>query len=262
MSSFYDGDGSIFVEAYDAFYSGEAAPFAGDVAFYERLARERGGPALELACGTGRVCLPLAAAGIDITGVDTSDAMLAIARRKADAVGAVVRDRLTLEHQDMTTLELGRQFGLVFVPFRSFQLLLTIERQCQALDAMRRHLRPGGRLVLHLFDPRLDLLVGDGGIGHILSGTHPVTGRRYRGEVLRATIDQVAQLRWDLWRYTEVAADGTVLAEARREMTMRWTYRWELRHLLALCGFTVEAEHSDFLGSPPEYGREMIVVAR
>ncbi|HJQ56593.1 MAG TPA: class I SAM-dependent methyltransferase [Vineibacter sp.] len=261
MTSFYDGDGSIFVEAYDAFYGPDAAPIVGDVAFYQRLARQLGGPVLELACGTGRVCLELAAAGIDVTGVDLSDAMLAIARRKADAGGSAVRDHLTLARQDMTALDLGGQFGLVFVPFRSFQLLLTIERQRQALAGIRGHLRPGGRLVLHLFDPRLELLIGDGGAGHILSGTHPVTGRRYTGDVLRATIDPVAQLRWDLWRYAEIAADGAVLAEARREMALRWTYRWELHHLLAACGFAVESEYSDFLGSPPEYGREIIVVA-
>jgi hypothetical protein len=45
-------------------------------------------------------------------------------------------------------------------------------------------------------------------------------------------------------------------------MTLRWTYRWELRHLLEVCGFTVEAEYSDFTGAAPAYGEEMIVVAR
>ena len=45
-------------------------------------------------------------------------------------------------------------------------------------------------------------------------------------------------------------------------MALRWTYRWELYHLLALCGFAVEAEYSDFHGSGPVYGRELIVVAR
>jgi SAM-dependent methyltransferase len=150
----------------------------------------------------------------------------------------------------------------VFVAFRSFQLLLTVERQRAALQVMRRHLRPGGTLVLHLFDPRLELLLGDGGAGRIMSGTHPVTGRRYAGEVLRADIDHLAQVRWDLWRYTELGAGGEVLAEATRQMTLRWTYRWELRHLLEVCGFTVEAEYSDFTGAAPAYGEEMIVVAR
>ena len=45
-------------------------------------------------------------------------------------------------------------------------------------------------------------------------------------------------------------------------MALRWTYRWELHHLLELCGFKVEAEYSDFAGSPPVYGAELIVVAR
>ena len=80
MSSFYDGEGSLFVEAYDAFYAADPPPMvAGDVAFYERLAREAGGPVLELACGTGRVALPLAEHGLDVTGVDSAPAMLAIA---------------------------------------------------------------------------------------------------------------------------------------------------------------------------------------
>lgn len=263
LSSFYDGEGSIFVEAYDAFYGHEPPPMiAGDVAFYERLARAAGGSVLELACGTGRVALPLAAAGLEVTGIDYAEAMLAIARRKAAAAPPAVRQRLTLVQGDMTDLDLGRQFGLVFVPFRSFQLLLTVERQRRALAVMRRHLRADGTLALHLFDPRLELLLGDGGAGRVMSGTHPLTGRRYAGDVLRADFDHVAQVRWDLWRYTELGARDEVVAEATRQMALRWTYRWELHHLLAASGFHVEAEYSDFAGSAPAYGREIIVVAR
>ncbi len=45
-------------------------------------------------------------------------------------------------------------------------------------------------------------------------------------------------------------------------MALRWTYRWELHHLLKLCGFMIEAEHGDFAGSASVYGKELIVVAR
>jgi hypothetical protein len=45
-------------------------------------------------------------------------------------------------------------------------------------------------------------------------------------------------------------------------MALRWTYRWELHHLLELCGFAIEAEHSDFYGAPPAYGKELIIIAR
>jgi ubiquinone/menaquinone biosynthesis C-methylase UbiE len=217
---------------------------------------------LELACGTARTALTLAEKGFDITGVDISAGMLAVARRKAAARPASVRDRLTLIEQDMSQLNEGRRFGFVFVPARSFQHLLTIDLQRRSLQAIHRHLDPAGRLVLHLFDPRLDLLINASTKLPGLSGTDPETGLRYVGEVVRTDFDHLNQVRRDLWRYVEVGPDGAVLAEDTREMVLRWTYRWELHHLLKLCGFAVEVEYSDFAGSAPAYGKELILVAR
>jgi ubiquinone/menaquinone biosynthesis C-methylase UbiE len=262
VDQFYEKAGSLFVEAYDAFYSTSRPQIADDVAFYERLSREVGGPVLELGCGTGRIALPLAKAGSHVTGVDRSEAMLTIARGKLTVLSAPAQERLTLVNQDMSALNLDRRFGFVFVPFRSFQALLTIDLQKKALEAMRRHLEPTGRLALHLFDPRLDLLIDANIRLPGLSGTHPETGRRYVGEILRTNFDYLNQVRRDLWRYTEIGANGDVLAEDTCEMTLRWTYRWELHHLLELCGLAVEAEYSDFVGSAPAYGKELIVVAR
>ncbi|MBV8337009.1 MAG: class I SAM-dependent methyltransferase [Alphaproteobacteria bacterium] len=120
-----------------------------------RGARE---PVLELPCGTGHIALPLSKAGLHVTGVDRSEAMLAIARRELTTLPASVQERLTLVKQDMSALDLGRRFGLVFVPFRSFQALLTIDLQRKSLEAIRRDLETTGRLALDLFDPRLDWL--------------------------------------------------------------------------------------------------------
>ena len=121
MDQFYQKAGSLFVEAYDAFYSGSEPHIAGDVAFYERVAREfggeAGGPVLELACGTGRIALPLAAAGLHVTGVDRSEAMLTMARCKLAALPASVQERLNFVNQDMSALDLAERFGFVFVPF-------------------------------------------------------------------------------------------------------------------------------------------------
>jgi len=256
VAQFYEGPGSLFVRAYDAFYRVAPPPIAGDVAFYERLARETGGPVLELACGTGRIALALAERGIDVTGADISEGMLAVAERKPGA------ERMSFVQQDMTELALRQRFGCIIVAFRSFQHLLTVELQRRALAGIHRHLRPGGRLALHLFDPRLDLLMDEMVRQAPLTGTDPVMQRRYVGEVLRVSLDHVAQVRRDLWQYREYAADDTLLAEDTREMALRWTYRWELRHLLELCGFEVEAEYSDFVASPPAYGKELIVIAR
>ena len=117
-------------------------------------------------------------------------------------------------------------------------------------------------MALHLFDPRLDLLIDANVRQPTLYGIDPATQRRFVGEVLRTSFDHLAQIRRDLWRYTEFAGDGAVLDTDTREMALRWTWRWELRHLLELCGFVVEAECSDVTGSPPAYGKELIVVAR
>ena len=102
VDEFYEQAGSLFVEAYDAFYSSAAPQLRDIVDFYERLARKLGGPALEVACGTGRITLPLAQGGLNIAGVDSSEAMLAIARHKLTALPAAVQERTTLLKQDMS----------------------------------------------------------------------------------------------------------------------------------------------------------------
>jgi ubiquinone/menaquinone biosynthesis C-methylase UbiE len=262
VDEFYGKASSLFAEAYDAFYSSADPQLERMVGFYERLARKIGGSVLEVACGTGRIAWPLVQAGLNVVGIDSSEAMLAIARRKLATLPAAAQQRITLVNQDMSALDLDQHFGLVFVPARSFQHLLTIELQRKSLQAFRRHLQPTGQLVLHLFDPRLDLLTDANTTMPGLSGTHPETGRRYVGEVLRTTLDHLNQIRRDLWRYSEIGADGEVLAEDTREMSLRWTYRWELYHLLELCDFAVEAEYSDFAGSASAYGKELVLVAR
>lgn len=261
MDRFYEDANSLFVRAYDPFYFA-GAPIGGDVIFYGHLARETGGRVLELACGTGRIALALAEAGLEITGIDISEGMLGVARRKVAARPPSVQQRLTLIQQDMSELNLGRRFGFAFVAARSFQHLLTIDRQRRALEGIHRHLQGTGRLAMHLFDPRLDLLINANIASPGLSGTDPQTGWRYTGEVLRTSFDHLNQVRRDLWRYTEIAPNGEVLAQDTREMALRWTYRWELHYLLRLSGFAVEAEYSDFRSSAPAYGKELILVAR
>jgi ubiquinone/menaquinone biosynthesis C-methylase UbiE len=92
-----------------------------------------------------------------VLGLDLSADMLAIAAEKATT--SDLTQRLRLEYGDMRRFDLaGREFGLVIVPFRAFQFLLTPEDQLAALTAFRRPLRAGGILALHLFDPDLRLL--------------------------------------------------------------------------------------------------------
>ena len=215
MERFYQGAESLFVRAYDAFYREAPPQIAGDVAFYRQLAQRTGGAVLELACGTGRIAVPLAESELDVTGVDISDGMLAIIRQKAAA------RPLTLIAQDMSALHLDRQFGCIIVAFRSFQHLLTVELQRRTLGAIHRHLAPDGRVALHLFDPRIDILVEEAPRQSVLRGTDTASDHTFIGEMLSARFDYLTQIRHDLWRCREYAPDGALLAEDARDMALR-----------------------------------------
>lgn len=258
---------SLNVETYDLRHppAMEGTPIAGDVAFYQRLAEETGGAVLELACGTGRVALRLAEAGLEVTGLDRSEPMLAVARERLAAAPRAVAQRVMLVHGDMTDFDLGRTFGLVVIAFRSFQSLLTPELQASCLRAVHAHLRGGGRLVLNLFDPLLDKCApGATPFEHSVSrgDVWLPNGHLVRVTVTSRDVDPLTQVMRETWRFTETDPGGTVVRVEDEDLRLRWTYRHELRYLLALTGFNVEAEYSDFGGSPPAYGKELVVVAR
>ena len=117
-------------------------------------------------------------------------------------------------------------------------------------------------LALHLFDPDLRfLLPGASPPIDRVRGTDRNTGRPVEAVLETDTLDHVNQIRRELWRYRAFAPDGTIAEEEMLELAIRWTFRWEMRHLLRLAGFIVEAEFSDFVGSPPAYGKEQIWAA-
>ena len=137
-------------EAYDA-DMGRAAGAMDDVPFYVELAKEtaaHGQAVLELGCGTGRVTIPIAQAGVEVVGLDNAPAMLDVARRKAAGAGAGGVRWVTA---DMRSFRLEQRFGLVIIPFRSFLHLLTDADQLACLSRVHEHLLPGGRLALNFF---------------------------------------------------------------------------------------------------------------
>lgn len=130
--------------------------------FYMDLAREYGGPILELGCGTGRITLPFARKGLYVTGVDASRSMLAVLRKKLAKEPAEVRCRVRVVEGDFRTLQLVDELPLVVIPFRPLQHMYTTEDQLAALRNAGSHLTDGGILAFDVFNPRFDkLLSGD-----------------------------------------------------------------------------------------------------
>ena len=145
------------MSAYDAFapvYDDWSAPMMDDVAFYVELAREADGPVVELAVGSGRVAVPVAAAiGRPVIGIDSSPAMLAGARERAAAAGA----ELDLRQGDMRELSLEEPAALVYCPFRSLGHLPTWRDRRTVFERVASALRPGGRFAWNffVFDPNV-----------------------------------------------------------------------------------------------------------
>jgi hypothetical protein len=115
---------------------------------------------------------------------------------------------------------------------------------------------------MHLFDPDLRLIL-PGASPPIVRArrTKLSTSRPVEAVLEAASLDHVRQVRRELWRYRAFAGDGRIAEEELLELSVRWTFRWEMRHLLQLAGFAVEAEFSDFARSPAAYGKEQIWVS-
>jgi SAM-dependent methyltransferase len=127
----------------------ECAGYAADLPLWRRLAAERGGPVLDLGCGTGRVALDLAQLGHDVTGVDVDPALVEALRAGAREVGLAVQ----AEVGDIRALALGRRFPLAIAPMQVVQLLGGREERRRGLESVRGHLRPGGLLAAALANP-------------------------------------------------------------------------------------------------------------
>jgi SAM-dependent methyltransferase len=254
----------LHVELYDIMTSTSWAEAGTDVCFLRERFASVTAPLLELGCGTGRAAIPLAEAGFQVHGLDASSAMLSVARANQQRLPASVARRLFLTEGDMREFEFATRFDGVYSTFRSFQHLLSPEDQEDCLRCIHRHLRTGGILVLNLFDPLYDLLLPGVRTGLISSSvlTHPISGNTVRIEVLSRVNDAISQCFIETWKFTEFGANSaTVVRQEEETLRMRWTFRYEMRHLLRLCGFRVLEEYSDFRKSSPIYGKEQVWVA-
>jgi SAM-dependent methyltransferase len=141
--------GDRIAGVYDEIYA--EAPNTGDiattVAFLSSLAGV--GPALELGIGTGRVALPVAAAGVEVHGIDTSEAM--VEQLHAKPGGSAIPVTIG----DFADFSLDTRFTLIYVPFNTFFALLTQDDQVNCFRAVARHLTPDGAFVVEAFVPDL-----------------------------------------------------------------------------------------------------------
>lgn len=235
----------LYAQIYDLY----VANWPNEVDFYRELIRssplsEQG--ILEIACGTGRMTLQLAQENINLTGLDLSPELLAIANEKSTDVPNV-----SWVQGDMRTFDLAHQFGIAIMPGHSFQFMTTPEDQMKCLTQIKTHLVTDGLLVLHLDHQDIPWL---GGLieqhepafktGQPL--THPKTGRTFRQSYAWtfdiATHTATIQINWE-----ELDQAGNIVETWRMApLALHCIFRFEMEHALKRAGFSIEAVYGDF----------------
>lgn len=228
-----------------------------DVDFYTAKARELPGPILEVGCGSGRVTLPLLATGEEIHGIDASPAMLQILRRKL-AGRPELLPRFC--EGDMRHFDLSRKFQQVFVPFRAFLHVDTIDEQLTTLRNFAKHLLAEGRLIFDIFAPSYRLMSQEQR-RMALPAQHLPDGR------IVTVADQVMYVhreqRLEVERHIDTVLPDGALQRRVEHFHLRYIFRYEMELLLRQAGFVLEAVYGDFAGRPYDYhSGEMIFVAK
>lgn len=223
------------------FYDAEHEHFAEDLDMYTNFAEACGGSILELACGSGRVLLPLAEEGYEITGVDNSGAMLDIARQRLQASG--LAERCTLIQQDMCNLHLKQKFHMAFIALGSFAHIITRRDQQRTLANIRAHLNPGGLFIL-------DISNADARYMEELSGQmlHQGTWHTEEDEILTHFVSPASaddRHLLELTHFYDRHSQGGPITRTTVTTHLYLFERGEIELLLEQAGFTIKDVYGD-----------------
>jgi SAM-dependent methyltransferase len=212
--------------------------------YFLKVIRERGEPALDVACGTGRLLLDYLQEGIEIDGVDISPDMITKARENAEALGL----RTTLYVQAMQSLDIPRRYRTIIVPSSSFLHLTRQEDIRAALERFRQHLLPGGTLAMsmRIMDP--DPVETDWEI--IAEAVRSSDGALVR-HWFRCRYDIEYRLQHTQDRY-EILRDGEIIhwETYTSSPCLTWYKASEALRYLEEAGFVEVRAHSDFKFEP------------
>ena len=240
------------------FYDLDHEGFDDDLALYRDFARTVSGPILDVGVGTGRVALALASEGATVTGIDVSPAMLALAATRVRLHR--LENRVTLVLTDVRTLDMANRFGLSYFALNTFAHLLAPSDQLAALRAVRRHLLPGGRLLVDQWNP-LNSSAPDSSGQWVLGYRRQGRSGSWVTQSVATVADPAEQLLSTTIVYDEEvlrsrptphrrATSGTELpvrlARTAVSFKLRYHYRFEVEWLLLSAGFEVEATFGDY----------------
>ncbi len=235
-------------------YDLENFTFEPDGVFLLNFAQKLQGAVLELGCGTGRVTIPLAQNGLDVTGLDVVPAMIERARQKA---GNLPIHWITA---DARSFRLERPFRLIFETGSVFQHILSRSGQEDFLARVREHLEDDGRFIFALLFPHPDLLTS------VETEKDWFTYKNHAGQEIRVSgtesYDPIRQIKLETAYRRWIDASGQEVLKIA-PLSLRYIFPQEVEALLYYNGFQVLEQFGDWDGSPlTDKSRLMILICR
>ena len=242
-----------------------AVSSSNDIAWFVDHARSSDGRVLDLACGTGRISIALAHAGLDVTAIDDSEGMLQLFLSKLSAEPQPIQTRIRILQARMQSFELPGRFSSI-VCCDAFFHNLTVDDQISCLLCVARHLVPRGSFAFNIPNPTVSFL------SHAASPEGKEFKRRdeYTLEDSEDTVlveqaqdaDLLEQTITTRLRFTRLNAKREPVETEESSWATRFTFRHEAVHLLYRCGFEVESLTGDYRGGPVTENSQLVFVAR
>lgn len=201
-----------------------------DIEYYTDLVGERGGKALELACGTGRILIPLKQRGLDIDGVDISPQMLAKCRSKLNELDS----KTHLYEQDLTEFNTKTKYDTIFISGGSFCMVDEYKDAESSLTNVYNHLNDDGLFILDIFNPTANLKNDLPGVHRMIRMAEEGNESLYCYANTRYDIEEqliIGQYKYELFR------EGNLQETIEDNFRMRWYGKHEFTMMLENAGF-------------------------
>lgn len=239
-------------------YDKENESFIPEIPFILKWATKKQGPIIDIACGTGRVTIPLAKNGYNLVGVDINEGMLAHAKKKAANLHLQIRWIV----QDCTQLDLSIKCNLVYSVGNSFQHFLTNESQDGLLTSINKSLEVEGLFIFNTRFPSVE---------ELLQPSTEEYWKSYTDNETLNTVDLFTISEYDslkqIQHYTTIRKykdnAGDIIKEKRTNISLRYVFPQEMERLLFAFGFEILHLYSDWNETPiTNDSYEMIYVCR
>lgn len=247
-TNFYHG---IVAETYDLLFADDDVH--DEVEFYRSILAENPGLNLEVACGTGRVTLPLALEGIEIEGFDNSQEMLDLLAAKAEDNDV----SLITYQKEMHDFQIDKQYANIILPNASFCNLIDRDAAVESLQCIHEHLQPGGQLIIESFIPHY---IGNNQYDSIWRVTKQLNLNSDSQLIISSCeqYDLVEQLLMIKHRY-DVFTDGVLQKSQLHDELLQAYGAYEMELLLEQTGFELQATYGNYQFEPVSMEHDIMI---